>query len=234
VERPQCIPIEPSAHAPPPQRTFPPCLAQRPPAGPSKLESSEIFCIRNRTADVLLSEPMEDAIELGHSAVGTPELEFGTLVREHQAMVFSLAYHLLHDRAAAEEVAQDVFLELHRHLAELRSADHAIFWLRRVAANRAIDAARRRQNRREMGLDLISEPASPSLPSDVLLSRRLRRLVSSLPEKQRMLVILRYQEDMDPEEIAAVMKMPVNTVKSQLQRALKLLREKVDNLGGGQ
>jgi RNA polymerase sigma-70 factor (ECF subfamily) len=59
-----------------------------------------------------------------------------------------------------------------------------------------------------------------------MLSERLRRLVASLPEKPRAVMVLRYQEDLDPEEIAATLGMPVRTVKSHLQRSLVMLREK--------
>jgi len=62
---------------------------------------------------------------------------------------------------------------------------------------------------------------------DPMLSRTLQRLVASLPEKPRMAMILRYQEDLDPSEIAAALDMPVRTVKSHLQRSLALLREKL-------
>ena len=61
-----------------------------------------------------------------------PEFDFASLVRQHQAMVFSIAWHVLRDRAVAEELAQDVFLSLHRHLAELESPEHVLYWLRRV------------------------------------------------------------------------------------------------------
>jgi RNA polymerase sigma-70 factor (ECF subfamily) len=59
------------------------------------------------------------------------------------------------------------------------------------------------------------------------LARRLRQFVASLPEKPRLVVILRYQEDMCAEDIAEVLAMPLATVKSHLQRSLALLREKV-------
>jgi RNA polymerase sigma-70 factor (ECF subfamily) len=157
-------------------------------------------------------------------------LDFATLVGEHQAMVFSLAYHFLGERAAAEELAQDVFLQLFRHLGRLQSPAHAVFWLRRVTANRCIDEARRRQRRPEVKLEEMPEPVAAAESVDPLVSGRLRRLVESLPEKARMMVVLRYQEDMDPEDIAELMNMPLNTVKSQLQRALTMLRQKVGNM----
>ena len=71
--------------------------------------------------------------------------EFEQLVDEHQSMVFSLAWRMTGDRGLAEEVAQDVFLELDRHLARIESAEHARFWLRRVTMSRSADGLRRRR-----------------------------------------------------------------------------------------
>ncbi len=70
--------------------------------------------------------------------------------------------------------------------------------------------------------DLSSAAAQP----DPLLSRRLQQLVSSLPAVARTILVLRYQEDMSPDEISGTLDMPVATVKSHLQRTLRLLREK--------
>lgn len=61
---------------------------------------------------------------------------------------------------------------------------------------------------------------------DPLLSAYLQRMVASLPEKQRLLVVLRYQEGMEPEEIAKMLSMNASTVKTQISRALELLRTK--------
>jgi len=149
-------------------------------------------------------------------------------------MVFSVAYHFLHDREAAEEAAQEVFLSLHRHLGELQSPAHAAFWLRKVAVQRAIDEARRRKRRPQVSLEAVAEPAARGSSGDPLLGAALRRLIASLPEAPRMVVILRYQEDLDPSEIAALLEMPLGTVKSHLQRSLALLREKLQRRGVGE
>ena len=68
---------------------------------------------------------------------------FAELVRKHQAMVFSIALHSLRDAALAEELAQEVFLDLYNHLGDLQSAAHVEFWLRKVASRRCIDYVRR-------------------------------------------------------------------------------------------
>ncbi len=151
--------------------------------------------------------------------------QFADIVRRHQSMVFSLALHLLHDPMMAEEVAQDVFLQLHKHLSELESADHVCFWLRRVTVHRAIDTSRRRH--RTASLEDVPDPAVTPGEADPWLSERLRRLVASLPEPLRAAVVLRYQEDLDPADIAVLTDTPVATVKSHLQRGLSLLRNKL-------
>jgi RNA polymerase sigma-70 factor (ECF subfamily) len=66
-----------------------------------------------------------------------------------------------------------------------------------------------------------------------MLQETLRRLVASLPEAPRMVMVLRYQEDLDPSEIAGTLDMPLGTVKSHLQRSLALLREKLERRGMG-
>jgi RNA polymerase sigma-70 factor (ECF subfamily) len=153
-------------------------------------------------------------------------LDFADIVRRYQSMVFSIAQHFLADRSAAEELAQDVFLKLHATVPSLKSEEHLKFWLRKVTAHRCIDHQRRRKLP-QVSLDEAPEPASPAQSSDPLVARKLQQFVASLPEKPRLIVILRYQEDMLPEDIAQVLSMPLATVKSNLQRSLALLRDKV-------
>lgn len=163
-------------------------------------------------------------LALTRSAQGD-SLAFAELVREHQGMVFSIAYHFLRDRALAEDLAQEVFLELHQGLDRIESPTHLTYWLRRVTANRCIDQGRKKQRRRELALEDAPEPSVPAQPADPLLLERLQQSLAGLPEKQRMVVILRFQEGLGPAEIADVMEMPVNTVKSTLHRSLADLRK---------
>jgi RNA polymerase sigma-70 factor, ECF subfamily len=160
------------------------------------------------------------------STTGEPR-RFADLVQEHQAMVFSMACRFLRNRALAEEIAQDVFLQLYRKLPTLESPHHVLYWLRSVTANRLIDHARRQQRRPQLPLDDAPEPAAPANDHDPLLSDTLRQLVAALPENARLVMILRYQEDLDPMDIAATLDMPLATVKSHLSRSLAVLREKL-------
>ena len=153
--------------------------------------------------------------------------DFEKLVDEHQSMVFSLAWRMTGDRGLAEEVAQDVFLELDRHMERIESPEHALNWLRRVAVSRSADALRRRRVRGvDLWVEIEEKHGAPAEERQSPLISRLEHLLSTLPEAQRAALVLRYQEDMTPEEIAAMVDAPLGTVKSNLQRGLKLLRAK--------
>ncbi|MHB8303378.1 MAG: RNA polymerase sigma factor [Acidobacteriaceae bacterium] len=177
---------------------------------------------------------MHSANAKSFAPLPTPSAQrFRELVQAHQSRVFSIAYRIVGDSGLAEEVAQDVFLALSRHLDGLQSDEHLLAWLRRVAVHRATDALRHRASRVDFAASEFDEQrAFPSSGRENGLSgpaaNRMEILVASLPPPQRAIVLLRYQEDMKPAEIAAALSMPVATVKSQLQRALKLLRVKAD------
>lgn len=175
--------------------------------------------------------PMDPGLSAGVPALaGAGAMAFETLLRRHQAMVFGIARHYLCDDGRAEDIAQEVFLQLHRELPRLQCEAHVVSWLRRVTVHRAIDALRSPAFHRATALEALGELPAPAKEQDVLLQDWLRRLVASLPEQQRMAVVLRYQEDLDPGEIADLLEMPVATVKSHLRRALEGLRAQMGRL----
>jgi RNA polymerase sigma-70 factor, ECF subfamily len=165
-----------------------------------------------------------DALSRAHRG---DALAFAEIVRQQQRGVYSLALRMLADRHKAEDLAQEVFLQLHRKLTVIESDAHLVFWLRKVTMNLAIDRLRQ-----EPRYEFLSLEDDPGLPSDAperdpLLQRLLRGLIAQLPAAARATVILRYQEDLDPVEIAAVLDMPLNTVKSHLKRSLAFMRDKL-------
>jgi RNA polymerase sigma-70 factor (ECF subfamily) len=155
--------------------------------------------------------------------------EFRRLIETHQRMVFSIALRITGDYANAEEVAQDVFLELHRSGDRLAGEEHVRCWLRRVATHRAIDALRRKSQRPEAAAEEWVEEqhaGGGASSSSVQLQVRLDDLLRTLPEPMRVAVVLRYQEEMLPDEIAKMLGQSVASVKSHLHRGLTLLRRK--------
>ena len=161
------------------------------------------------------------------------QADFEELVDEHQSMVFSMAWRITGDRGLAEEIAQDVLLELDRYLPRLGSANHARYWLRQAALHRSIDALRRRRrNAASLGTDVWDELEElhgvVEMDRESPLGVRLEQLIAALPDAQRAAIVLRYQEEMTPDEIAIMVRAPVATVKSNLQRGLKQLRARAE------
>jgi RNA polymerase sigma-70 factor (ECF subfamily) len=154
---------------------------------------------------------------------------FGTLVRAHKRSVYSLALRMLGQPELAEDMAQEVFMQLHANLRSIQSADHLTFWLRKVTAHRAIDYLRRRPAVFFTSLDEAAEQIGSPDPGDPLLQRQLRQLVLGLNPDARAVVTLRYQEDLDPADIARTLDMSINTVKSHLKRSLDLMRQRIEN-----
>jgi RNA polymerase sigma-70 factor (ECF subfamily) len=151
---------------------------------------------------------------------------FVRLVRHHQARVYSLGLRLTGRREDAEELAQDTFLGLHTQLRHLESAQHARHWVCRTVTHRAIDLLRSRARRPQtqtMDHLLLAVPVEDD-SGDPLLHQTLRALLLRLPEIPRAVVVLRFQEDLDPLDIAATLELPLNTVKSHLRRSLDWLR----------
>jgi RNA polymerase sigma-70 factor, ECF subfamily len=175
-----------------------------------------------------VSGPSATCEELLSRALAGEAPAFGELIRLQQRSVYSLALRMLGDRPKAEDLAQEVFLQLHRNLAAIQSGTHLAFWLRKVTMNRAIDALRREPRVQALPLQAADGVAGDPEDCDPLLMRRLHSLVSQLPPAPRAVVLLRYQEDLDPAEIARTLSMSIHTVKSHLKRSLAALRKGID------
>lgn len=149
---------------------------------------------------------------------------FAALVTSHQRSVFGLAFRMLGAFHAAEDIAQDVFMQLHAKLTSIENAEHLRFWLRRVTANRAIDHLRRTALFKVTSLEGEAQHIGSEDPGDPLLQRRLQSMLLRLNPPARAVLTLRYQDDLDPIEIARILDMPANTVKSHLKRSLEIMR----------
>ncbi|HEX7290287.1 MAG TPA: RNA polymerase sigma factor [Conexibacter sp.] len=144
------------------------------------------------------------------------------LFDRHWEAAHRAAYLITHDRAAAEDIAQEAFLAALRALPRFDRRRPLRPWLHRIVANRAIDWARARQLRREVGAEAApelpgSEPASAAWPDHVAAA------LAQLPPEQRAVIVLRHLLELTPREIAALLELPQGTVNSRLRRGLDAL-----------
>lgn len=170
-----------------------------------------------------------DSRKLLDEALGNREA-FAEIVRHTEAMVYSIAFGFFRNRTVAEDLAQDAYLALFRNLHKLDSDMHVVNWLRQTTTRKCIDYTRRKKNSPHLSLDSIPERRVGPVERDPVMAEELARKVATLPPKMRMVVVLRFQEDLKLREIAETLGIPVNTVKTLLRRALIRLRPKVAHL----
>ena len=149
------------------------------------------------------------------------------LYRRHWPWAHRAAYLVVHDAAAAEDIAQEAFLAAIRSLDRFDRARPFGPWLNRIVVNRAIDWARARSLRRETGADpdaniAATESANPERGSPVYSDEVVTALRQLSPE-HRAVVVLRYLLEYTPGEIATALELPRGTVNSRLRRALDQL-----------
>ncbi|MBA2356803.1 MAG: RNA polymerase sigma factor [Actinobacteria bacterium] len=157
----------------------------------------------------------------GAQAGSASDLE--ALFRAHWGRSFRAAYLVVHDAAAAEDIAQESFLAAIRALDRFDRRRPFGPWLHRIVVNRAIDWARARALRAEVGDGTLAElPARPVRPESRgdLLPRLAR-----LPAEHRAVIVLRYLLEYTPGEIAELLELPRGTVNSRLRRGLDSLRK---------
>lgn len=154
----------------------------------------------------------------------TVESAFDDVVRRREGQVLRTAYRILGNYADAEDVAQEVFVRLHKHGLDFAAEAALGSWLYRVTVNLCLDRARAARPVEPLP-DL--RDASASAETSVLrqeLKRRLMFALARLPAKERAAVVLREIEGLDTAEVAAILGSSEGTVRGQISRALDRLR----------
>ena len=162
-------------------------------------------------------------------ARGGSEPDLEALFRLHWPRAYRAAYLVVHDHAAAEDIAQEAFVAAVRALDRFDRQRPFGPWLHRIVVNRAIDWARARIARRELHGDIephadpVAEPAVTTLEA-----RELAAALARLTPEQRAVVALRYLLEYTPGEIAELLDLPRGTVNSRLRRGLDALAERLE------
>lgn len=163
------------------------------------------------------------------------EYAFAELVERHMKALYAFVWHSVKDEALASDVIQEVWIKVWRHLKRFDTTQSFVPWLFAIARRTTIDHVRKRspvafsvldQPEQEQFEANIPDPAP--LPDELFdhsaLSEELERALDTLPLEQKMIVLLHHHNDMTFEEIAIIVKRPMNTVKSIYRRALIKLR----------
>jgi len=171
------------------------------------------------------------------------EAGFEELIAAHSSRVLALARRLVGNREDAEDIAQDAFLRLHRHIGDFRGDSSVATWLHRTVSRLAIDQLRRRKLKERIfffrnsnedadPVDLTPDTA-PSPGQNFFageIRQRMEQALQKLSARQRVVFTLRHYEELPLKEIAERLELEEGTVKSHLHRAVSILRQELKDL----
>jgi len=169
------------------------------------------------------------------------EQAFRELVEQYQQMVVRTCYGILRNREDAEDVAQDVFVEVYRSISGFRADAKLSTWLYRIAVNRSLNHIRDNKKRRWLGFGKndecentplsILEADATDQPEYILENKQRAAIlfgaINRLPDKQKVAFLLRKNDGLSYREIADVMELSQSSVESLLFRAKKNLQKKL-------
>lgn len=159
---------------------------------------------------------------------------FASLAAKYRKRIFGLGYSFFKNADDTEDFVQDVLVKVYVSLATFRGDSRFSTWLMRIAYNTAINSVKRRREYTSLAEDFeIIDPGDS--PEDLLMKRcsreAIQQALETLPEKYRVCVDMYFYYDMPYADISEVTGLPVNTIKSHVFRAKKLLRERLDEGG---
>lgn len=162
---------------------------------------------------------------------------YNILVQRYQRQVYNLAYRMLNSAEDASDMVQETFIRAYGALSSFRQDASFLTWLYKIASNLCIDLLRSRRSKSSLSLDLeLEEGREPSAdrylgPEETAVRGAVgdvvHKAVMNLPERYRIVIVMRHLRGMSVEEIATELNLPSGTVKTHLFRAREMLRERL-------
>ncbi|MDR2194138.1 MAG: sigma-70 family RNA polymerase sigma factor [Treponema sp.] len=186
--------------------------------------------MKKDAADVL---PIDELLLVAEIVSGKKEL-FRFLVQRYERHVYGMGMSFLRNEEDASDFTQEVFLKAFKNLADFEGRSRFSTWLYKIAYNTAINSVQRKKEFHSLAEEeLASETDTPEQGVIKRLAKdAVREAVKELPDRYRICIDLFFFYDRAYNEIEAITGFPVNTIKSHVFRAKKLLRKKLQDFGG--
>ncbi len=170
---------------------------------------------------------LDDDFSLIKRFIDGEEAVFGELVKRHRDKVRNIVYISLSNSNSVDDIAQEVFITVYRHLKTFRFESQFTTWIYRITINKCKDHLRKK-NVRRIFLPLTDEEKEPvfeSINEDIDIKQIVQNAIGSLPDKLRIPLVLKDLEGFSYQEIADTMECEIGTVKSRIFRAREALKK---------
>lgn len=182
--------------------------------------------------DTTKDSSIRDDLTLAEEAASGSMEAFETLFEEHKKFVYFVAFSVLRDYDLALDATQEVFLKVYRSISRFKQRSKFRTWIYRIAINHCINVQRARaKNRSDISLDIVpeSKKSNPANPRTSFENEEMKETIDAaiqlLPEKQKIIFILRNFNDMPFEEIAEMVNRSLGATKASYFHAVRRLRE---------
>ncbi|WP_044642146.1 RNA polymerase sigma factor [Risungbinella massiliensis] len=164
---------------------------------------------------------------------------FREILQTHQTTIFQFVYRMVGNRADAEDLTQEIFWKAYRKLDTFEEDSSLSTWIHRIASNTCLDHLRKKQHQTEYVDDWelleyrINLPPVKNTLDIVIQQENLEQVqvsLAKLPEKQRLVFLLYYQQDLSYREIAEILQIPLKTVGTYLHRSRSQLRTSLETI----
>lgn len=168
---------------------------------------------------------------------------FEDIVKKYENKVYGIVFHMMKNQNEVEDLAQEVFLKVYKNLGRFKGDSSLYTWIYKITVNLCLDELKKRKNiiyldekisveDGEIDKELPSnERSQEELYEDKELKENLHRCINKLPDKQKMMIVLRDIKGFSYDEIAEITNNKIGTVKSQINRARLKLKELLDKEG---
>lgn len=180
-------------------------------------------------------------LDLIERVLNGDERAYERLVTDYHNLVFGIVLRLVGNKTDAEDLVQEVFVKVYRYLDRYNGEFAFATWIIKIASNHSIDFLRKSKlkttsldvnaDEKESSGSFKQYAANTPAPDKVLLKKEQKKIIEDaideLPEKYRVIIVLRHTEEKNYDEIAMLLNIPIGTVKARLFRAREMLNKKL-------
>ncbi len=180
---------------------------------------------------------MSDSEKIDRVIANNDEAAFRSLVEKYQHIVFKTCFMFVHNKADADDLAQDVFIEMFQSLYKYRKASSLSTWLYRIAVNKSLNFLKKQKRRNIFNsiddwLNVNISDTENSILENTTIEEDEKRTalydaINALPDRQKRAFTLSNLDELSYKEIAEIMKTSLSSVESLIHRARKSLQKKL-------
>lgn len=179
---------------------------------------------------------MQEELEWIQAILSGDKQAYAHIINKYKNQLFATILRMTRNPQDAQDLVQEAFIKVYKQLGQYNGNGSFSGWIYRVAINHCLDELRKKHYSMKQ-VEMNEEMAPTSVHPEVILlkkekQRQLERLIATLPKDERIIILLRYVNELSYEEMSEILDIPVSTIRNKLHRAKKKMRTTIEQRGG--